>query len=321
MAITSEQIKFYKPMYVNDSLTNGGRIGTTWMVDSALNNLFRNIQSAERVSGIDLYRKFFIKNDNPNDLALINPRLYISNVSSGEDYFQISVGTNTDNQNTASGYSDWYGSGRLSQNIVSGETSFSVECKQASGFPDDCLVMLNDGLTRVELRSVGSPVWTDNIAAIAVDSPVDYDLDLSNTIVSAVAEFDDITPTVTDWMESSAAGTYDEETYPVILYNIGTIVESWTVTFISETEFTVTGAVTGSLGNGSILANFIPENTIGYYFNLRKEGWGGSFVAGDALNFKTTHSAQGVWAKESVPENAESQANNLVSVKLIGESN
>lgn len=308
-------------MYVNDSLTNGGRIGTTWMVDGALNNLFRNIQSAERVSGIDLYRKFFIKNDNPNDLSLDNPRLFISNVSSGEDYFQIAMGTDTDNQALADDYTDWYGSGRLSQNIVSGEASFSVECKQASGFPDDCLVMLSDGLQRVELQVVGSPVWTDKIAAIAVDSSIDFDFSLANTIVSAVAEFNSITPTVYDWAESSTNGTYDEETFPLILYNIGSIVESWTITFNSSTEFTVTGAVTGSLGVGSILANFIPENAIGYYFNLSKDGWGGTWESGDTLTFKTTHAAQGVWVKESVPENAGSETNNLLTVKLIGESN
>jgi hypothetical protein len=61
MAITSEQIKFYKSIYVNDSLTNGGRIGSTLITDGSLNNLFRNIQSSEREAGIDLYRKFLLR--------------------------------------------------------------------------------------------------------------------------------------------------------------------------------------------------------------------------------------------------------------------
>jgi hypothetical protein len=320
MTITKEQIKFYKPMYVNDSLTNGGRIGTTWMVDEALNNLFRNIQSDERASGIDLYRKFFIKNENSADIALENPRLFISNISSGEDYFQIAMGTNVDFQSSASGYSDWYGSGVLSENSASGTTSLSIECKQSSGFPSDCFVMLDDGSQTEEVQLSGSPVWDNGIATVNIVGSLVSSFDRLTTIVSAVLYLNNITPTVTDWEELTIAGTYDETNFPVILYNVGSIVESWTLTFISATEFTVTGAVTGSLGNGTIIANFIPENVIGYYFNLNKYGWGGSWQAGESIRFKTTHAAQGIWVKESVPAGAGSQLTNLLTVTLQGES-
>lgn len=321
MSITANQIKFYKSLYVNDALTNGGRIGESLIADNSMSNLFRNIQSDERISGITLYRKFFIKNDNPNDLGLENPKLYIGNISSGEDYFQLSIGTDTDNQSAADDYTDWYGSGVLTQNTVSGETSFSVECKIASGFPDDCLVMISDGLQRELIRSVGSPIWTNNVAAIELEVPFSFDFSKEETVVSAVIEFNEITPTVTDWLEDSTDGTYDETTYPITVYNIGAIVESWLLTFTSATSFTVEGAITGSLGSGSILSNFIPANGAGYYFNLSYLGWNGSWVAGDTISFKTTHAAQGIWVKEIVPSNAVSQSMNVIEVKLIGESN
>lgn len=320
MAISSSQIKFYRSIYVNDSLTNGGRIGTTQMTDGSLNNLFRNVQSDEREAGIDLYRKFFIKNDNPLDSALTNPRMYISNISSGEDYFQIAAGTDSDNQGLADDYTDWCGSGRLAVNILSGENSLAVNCKQASGIPSGSSLILFDGVQRAEITMLGNPIWSGEKATIIVDGVIGSSFVAEETIVSAILPLNDITPTITDWFETSSAGTYNEETYPVILYNIGSITESWTLTFTSSTEFTVTGAVTGSLGNGTITGNFVPENIIGYYFNLNRYGWSGSWVAGDTITFKTTHAAQGVWIKESVPAGAESQIYNLFTVKLLGES-
>jgi len=320
MAISSSQIKFYRSIYVNDSLTNGGRIGTVQMTDGSLNNLFRNVQSDERASGIDLYRKFFIKNDNPLDSALINPRIYISNISSGEDYFQIIAGTDSDNQALVDDYTDWCGSGRLNANIISGENSLYVSCKQAYGIPSGSSLMLSDGVQRVEIAMLGDPVWSGEIATILVDGVIGSSFVAEETIVSTILPLNTITPTIIDWLESSGSGTYNEETYPVILYNIGTITESWTITFISSTEFTVTGAVTGSLGNGTITGNFVPENIIGYYFNLNRYGWAGSWTAGDTITFKTTHAAQAVWVKESIPAGAASQIYNLLDVTLLGES-
>jgi len=320
MAITSEQIKFYKPIYVNDSLTNGGRISTNLITDGSLNNLFRNIQSSERESGIDLYRKCFIKNENPNDLALLNPKIYIANVSSGEDYFQIAAGTDIDNQSSADDIIDWYGSGYLNANFGPTESSFDVLFKQPTGLPSGCSVIVASGVQQSEVEIIGTPTWNGSIATCIISGETGLTFLQNVSRVSAILPLSDIAPVLSNWSEISSAGTYDETNYPVTLYNIGTITESWTLTFTNSTTFGVTGAVTGAIGTGVITSNFVPVNTTGYYFNLNKAGWAGSWVSGDVITFNTVHAAKSIWVKESVPAGAVSQANNLMTVNLIGES-
>ena len=320
MAITDEQIKFYKSIYVNDSLTNGGRIGSTQMVHNSLNNLFRNVQNSERLLGIDLYRKFFVKNENPNDLVLGNAELLIANVSSGEDYFQIAAGTDQDNQQTADDYTDWYGSGYLDESVVSGETSFTVQFKQASGLPSGSLIRLSDGLQSASVQMVGFPSWNGTKAIVSLAAEIGYNFLKDVTVASALLPLDDLTPSIANWLETSGGGTYDESLYPLTLYNIGTISESWTLTFSSATVFSVSGAVVGNIGSGSINDNFVPINGSSYYFNLNKSGWAGSWIAGNTITFNTVHAARGVWAKQHVPAGCASQSNDLCQFKLKGES-
>lgn len=320
MTITGDQIKFYKSIYVNDSLTNGGRIGSELMADNSLNNLFRNVQSSERESGITLYRKFFVKNENPNDLALENPGFLISNVSSGESYFQVAAGTDQDNQSASDDYTNWYGSGYLAENCLSGESSFLVNCKQGSGYPSGSLLRISDGLQQAEVLMLGSASWNGLQATINISGEIGYNFTADETVISGILPLDDLTPSIANWYESSLGGAYDESSYPVTLYNIGTISESWTLTFTSSTDFTVTGAIVGSLGSGSTANNFVPVNGSSYYFNLDKDGWAGSWVAGDVITFNTVHAARSVWAKEIVPVSCGSQANDLCQFKLTGES-
>jgi hypothetical protein len=286
-----------------------------------LNNLFRNIQSSEREAGIDLYRKFFVKNENPNDLSLENPKIYITNVSSGEDYFQIALGTDTNNQSVADDITDWYGSGYLYNHFGPTESSFDVLFKQPTGLPSGSSVIVSDGSQQAEIVILGTPTWNGSIATALISGEVTGLTFLKDvSVVSTILPLSSITPSFSNWSEISVAGTYDEITYPVTLYNIGTITESWTLTFTNATTFGVTGAVTGSIGTGVISSNFTPVNGTGYYFNLNKSGWGGSWAAGDVATFNTFHAAQAIWAKESVPAGAISLANNLMTVKLIGES-
>jgi hypothetical protein len=320
MTITSDQIKFYRSIYVNDSLTNGGRIGPTLMVDNSLNNLFRNIQSSELESGIDLYRKFFVKNENPNDLSLENAGMWISNISSGEDYFQLTVGTDQDNQSSADDYPEWFGSGSLNENIGTSDTSFSVLCKQPSGFPSDSSLILFNGSQQAEVVMLGDPVWNGNLATITLTDEIGLTFLKDETVVSSMLPLQSLSPYVESWAAISLLGEYDNVTYPISLYNIGTITESWTLTFTSSGSFVVTGAITGSVGNGTVDENFAPINGSSYYFNLDKSGWSGLWSSGNTITFQTVHAARGIWVKESVPAGSNSQANNTLQIKLKGES-
>ena len=319
MAITKDQISFYKSVYVNDGLSNGGRISNTLIMDDSLDNLFRNIQSSERESGIILHRKLFIKNENPENILLGNPRLFIENVNSGEDYFQIAIGTYQDNQADAVGITDWHGVGRLLNNLLSGESSFSVLCKQASGYPSTGSIIISDGLQQAECVLLNAPSWNGTEVSLVISSEVGLNF-AADSIVSSVLPISELKPSIAYWIKTSVSGAFDDTGHPISLFNIGTIDEGWIITFLNSTTFNVTGAVIGSLGSGLISADFAPVNGSSYYFLISKDAWSGSWIAGDTITFNTVQAAQGIWIKESVPTGSGSQANNLCQLGIKGES-
>ena len=167
---------------------------------------------------------------------------------------------------------------------------------------------------------IGAASWNGYQATVNISGEVGLVFAQTVTTVSALLPLADLTPGSSNWAETSVAGTYDETTYPLTMYNIGAVTESWTLTFTSATAFTVSGAVVGSVGSGDINSNFAPINGAGYYFLLDKDGWGGTWVAGNTITFNTTHAAKSVWVKESVPAGAASKANNFFTLKLKGES-
>lgn len=106
-----------------------------------------------------------------------------------------------------------------------------------------------------------------------------------------------------NWAENSAAGSYDELTYPVLLFNDGTVEDDWAVSFTSATDFTVSGAYYGTIGSGNINTDFSPVNpdTGQPYFTLLSAGWGGTWANGETINFVTHPSAVPVLMEQEVP--------------------
>lgn len=105
------------------------------------------------------------------------------------------------------------------------------------------------------------------------------------------------------WTENTTNGTYDETTYPPTLFNDGTVEEDWTISFSSDTEFSVSGAYYGSVGSGTINSNFSLTNpkTGQPYFTILANGWGGSWTSGDSVTFTTHPSAIPVLLEQEVP--------------------
>lgn len=123
----------------------------------------------------------------------------------------------------------------------------------------------------------------------------------------------DIVGTFDNWAETSAAGTYDESTYPPVIPNV-TEEETWTLEFTSPTAFTATGAKVGYVGTGAIGSNFAPLNPNNGepYFTISRFGWGGSWISGDTIVFKTHPAAVPIWLKEIVPPAAAAIDRNLL---------
>ena len=319
MSISASDIKFYKAANNNDTAANGGRIGTTQVVDGSLNNLFPNISSAERIAGKTRYRKMFLRNENTGDLSMYSGEIWIGTRSLADDYFQLKAGNDTDQQSAAEGYTNWAGAGLLGAAAGSGESSIEVDFDAESGVWDGAALHIDDGVNELDTVVVGAPSWVGTTATLTISGELGNNYS-EGTVVSAIVPLETIEASSDSWSESSSAGTYDEATYPVETYNVGTVTDAWTLTFSDANNFSVVGANTGSVGSGDISTDCQPATGSSYYFNIDKDGWGGSWALGDTVTFNTVHSGKGFWVKEVVPAGIASYSNNTVDFRWRGES-
>jgi hypothetical protein len=163
--------------------------------------------------------------------------------------------------------------------------------------------------------------WSGTVVTIALADNLCNGYLAAETYVGLCLEGGDVTPISLDWVETSAAGTYDESTYPLALDNRGSVTDSFTITFTDATNFGCTGVKEGSLGSGTTGSDFSPINPITGqpYFTLDKDGWGGSWVNGDTVTFKTVAAASGVWLKEIVPAATSAEPFNLLVLGYYSE--
>jgi len=322
MTIVAGELKFYKSATNNDSGNNGGRISTTEIVTNTANNLFPNATQAERTAGVTRYRKEFLRNKNASDLTYSSSKVWIGDRSDADDYFQIHAGTDTDTQTDWEGYTNWYGAGLLNTSVASGETELIVDYDTASGvFSGEGLqVYVNDGSNTATVGVVGTPTWLGSTATFSISGELGANFSATTTTVSTILSLGDVAASTNSWTETSSSGTYNESTYPVITYNVGTATDSFTLTFSDASNFNCTGAVTGSLGSGDISTDFQPANGSSYYFKVNKNGWGGTWAAGETVTFNTVHSGKAIVLKQVVPAGTSSYSNSVVELSLTGES-
>ncbi len=322
MSISASDIKFYKAANNNDGAGNGGLISTAEITDNTLNNLFPNVTNTERLAGNTRYRKLFMRNENAADFVLQEAKVWIGALSLADDYFQIRLGSDTDVQTDAEGYSDWSGAGLLNASVGSGESSLDVDFGTTTGVysGESVYIHVDDGTNEVDLQVVGTPSFLGNIATIAISGEIGQDFTQTVTVVSTQIEPGTVEPSTDSWTVTSSSGTYDESTYPVTVYNVGTVTDSFTGTFSDSSAFSVSGAQTGSIGSGDISADFLPVNGSSYYHKIDKDGWGGTYAEGDTFTYNTVHAGQGMWAKEIVPAAIASYASNVVRLDWKGES-
>lgn len=144
---------------------------------------------------------------------------------------------------------------------------------------------------------------------------------VANTFSSGCIDVGEVITASSSWSETSVAGTYDESTYPLVMYNDGTEQDNWTLTFTNATNFTVSGANEGSVGTGNTGVDFEPTNanTGQPYFKIDKTGWGGTWAVGETITFTTAPAAQALWLKEVVPAGIAQESNNLIPVGYYAE--
>ncbi|MBF0628681.1 MAG: hypothetical protein HQL91_10750 [Magnetococcales bacterium] len=341
MAIQSSEIQWYLPQTVHDGPGNGGPLSARAIPDGVKNNVWPDVSQSERETGSTKYRKTFIKIANDDDLALIAPRIFIETQTPGDDSVVLMAGTQTDTQIDALDYTRFYGAGTLDSSLASGDATFDVNVEpgnEGSGhaiFQDGDLIRISDktsvnaidGHTEfLRLAASNAVSWNGTLATLTLEEGVTVGFDYAalETRVASVLETADIAATISDWHESSLAGTYDESQYPVLGDNIGTIEQNWTLTFTSATQFTCAGHSVGSVGTGSIYNTFAPVNPDfdQPYFTLAGGAppWGGTWAAGQTITWTTHPAAVALWEKRTVPAGANSRSGNKVVVAISGES-
>jgi hypothetical protein len=331
MTISAADIKWYKSANVSDLSTNGGGLSKNEVVSGVRNNAFPDVSQGERDAGSTKYRKVFIKVANTGNLSAVNPKVMVENMSSGDDSITFFPGTQTDQQSAITGSERLYGCGKLNADVSANATSIAVMTegvalnylRNGDTIRISDKASISDVSNNEEYATIsGVPSYTGNIATVTLAAGLLNGYAAANTRVASVYQPADIAGAISSPAVTSAAGTFDNGTYPVTHNSVGSIYQQITLTFTSATAFNATSSVLGALGSGNISTNFAPNNAdfSQPYFSLNKNAWGGTWTAGDTLIFTVTPAALPLWYKRVVPAGAAAISSDNTTVAIDVES-
>ncbi|OSM07652.1 hypothetical protein MAIT1_04587 [Magnetofaba australis IT-1] len=311
--------------------------------DGVKNNVWPDVPQGERLAGSTKFRKVFFKVANDDDIRLINPRLFVETPTPGDDRVLIFPGTQTDAQGDLTGSERQYGSGWLDANVSIGATSIAVNVESAADaiFADGDLIRISDkdgvddatgNVEFVRLAATGGVTWNGDKATLtfAAGQSLQSGYAATNTRVGSVIEAANVEAAWDNWSGSTVAGTYDgsapttpPSTTVPLMDSIGSIEQTWTITFSDANNFTCVGDTVGDVGGGSIVGGDFSPNNPDFdrpYFTLPSIGWGGTWANGETITFRTHPAAIPVWWKRIVPAGANSLSADKVVVAITGES-
>jgi hypothetical protein len=144
--------------------------------------------------------------------------------------------------------------------------------------------------------------------------------DAANTRCCSVYSPGNIAAAVSSVVANSASGIVDGA--QIGTDAIGTVEQSWTLTFTSATAFNITGDTLGSVGSGNVGSTTSPNNGqfSKPYFTLPPAVFSGTFASGDTVTFTTSPAAVPIWFRRNVPANTPSLSGNRFVVGCDGES-
>jgi hypothetical protein len=155
--------------------------------------------------------------------------------------------------------------------------------------------------------------YSGNVVTVELDDQVSTSYVTTATTGGMCIDGDTVTASVATPSVTSTGGSFDHTSNPITVENANAISDTITVTFTSGSEFSVAGVELGSLGTGSTVSAFVgrdPENS-NEMFSIPNAGWGGSWIAGDTMEFVVTGSYVPIWVKEVVPEDTPQVPHNL----------
>jgi hypothetical protein len=118
---------------------------------------------------------------------------------------------------------------------------------------------------------------------------------------------------------AASGGSFNHSGYPITgdPNGVGTVDDTFTVTFTSSTQVSISGARSGVVYNGGIFSNISPAHWGGVYFTIPSAGWTGSFATGDTLVFTTAGRYAGIWLKNIGPAACNRQVPNRCGLKVV----
>lgn len=334
MTIQQSELKLYRATGNSDTASaNGGYAGYTEVVSGVNNNLLPDVSQAQRVAGITQFRKVFFKNmnnENPN-LSLYNTRIYLENYTPADDLVVFHTADPAELQTALTGAEDLYGCAKLDVNVSAAATSMDVllESPSYQFFRDGDLIRISDkatidGAGNEEFVTInGAPSQAGSVVTITFTPAIANGYLASAARVANVLETDTTMASYEPPVATTVGnGDYDDATYPIEVYNLGTVEAQWTVTFTGATSFTATSTQTGSVGAGSTLSDFSPvnSNVSSPYFTLPLSGWTGSWQSGDTLTFSTSPAHVALWVKRVVPAGAAAYSGDKAILVIDGET-
>lgn len=332
MSIAANEIIWRKAQVMNSaSPSNGGRMTSTAIPSNIKNNIWPDVPHAERLSGSTSHMKVFVHVANDDDLALIRPRVFVETPTPGDDAVVIFPGTFTDTQ---SGIAPTrvYGSGPLGVSVIGGATVLQVNTEGAAldYFKAGDLVRVSNKATvdsvagTVEYMTIatGGVSYAGNTATLTLTAGLVNAYSNANTRVASVYAPADIIGTYENVGGAMGSGTFDPTSTNLRVDSIGGVYDEWTITFTTTSAFTCAGTSVGAVGTGNTSSTFSPANAaLGKpYFTIGTGAWGGSFVIGNTVTFRTLPAALPLWYRRVIPTNAGSLSGNLVIVAIDGES-
>lgn len=351
MTIAPEDITFMRAATENDADNNGGRMTATKIIADIKNNLFPDVKMDERASGSTKYRKLFIKVASEQSDSMADAKVFLDGATPAEDVVTMIMGTQTDVQANLASNARHYGCGFLSDPILAGATTILVDVEPGNEFPGDEIfkdgdlirisnkanVLASSGTEEfVRLAATGGVVWNGTQVTLTFESgaTINSPYNTTNTRISSVSEVSTIVPLVTGLVKSGT-GVMNSTTYPIQCSARGAIQDTWTLTFTSSTEYSVTGATFGTLGTGSRNTAFSVTNTSQTvtvydpssqqmvtktfpYFTISPGFFGGTWSTGNTIVFTTVPASVPIWLKRVVPIGSNAFSGNFASPAIVG---
>lgn len=323
MALNSADIVFRH----SNTLTDGtGGIASTTITSNAKNAIFPDVTSAQRRDGHKLGRKVWVHFAAPDGSTAADVKLCpFAPTAAGDCVVVRAVGATrsaeawaeTDTQRI-------YGLGTVAMPISSGQSALTVTAESAyaaGGFAEGDTILITDKSSPTASTGAEEYAVIDDLSVSGVTLTITTATALGNAYaagarVAACLTVPSAAPAVTAGAVSSGATLDDSK---ITLATTSVAEDTWTATFSSATAYTLSGAMLGAAGSGTISTTFTGAG-VAAGLRIAAGAFGGTLANGSTISFSTTAAAVPVWMIRHVPAGTGTFATNTATILVDCES-